>query len=402
MDNEAEWTWLVYMAGDNNLEGNGRDDLEEMQQVGSTGAVKIAVQFDTEENRTTRYRVDPGSLIVLQESAGVNTGSSVALSEFIKWGRVTFPAKHYLLDVWNHGGGWENLPPDFNYESMRRRLPRAHADLARLKRALFRASISKILDRSILERAIAIDVHAHDYLDNQELHGAVKDGFVDEAPLDILGMDACLMNMLEVAYEMKDVARFMVGSEETEPPAGWPYAAILRPLAENPTMSPAELSARIVVEYQASYPNAYPPVTQSALDLERVSTAEKAVDQLAIALLTDISEVAGAVRGARDLAQAFDNPNYIDLGDFARRLGARLPGNRLVQDAIGRILDCLDPTTSEPFVIQNATRGQVVADAMGVSIYLPSRTRDYATEYSDLRMSKDGAWDSLINALFVN
>jgi len=44
----AEWTWLVYMAGDNNLEGAGRVDLSEMQKVGSTAQVNVLVQFDTE------------------------------------------------------------------------------------------------------------------------------------------------------------------------------------------------------------------------------------------------------------------------------------------------------------------------------------------------------------------
>ena len=57
MSSSARWTWLVYMAGDNNLEGAGRDDLKEMQQVGSTDDVNVLVQFDTEENKTTRYRV---------------------------------------------------------------------------------------------------------------------------------------------------------------------------------------------------------------------------------------------------------------------------------------------------------------------------------------------------------
>ena len=36
------------------------------------------------------------------------------------------------------------------------------------------------------------------------------------------------MNMLEIGYENKDAANIMVGSEETEPTAGWPYASILK------------------------------------------------------------------------------------------------------------------------------------------------------------------------------
>ena len=35
----AKWTWLVYMAGDNNLESQGPIDLREMQRVGSNADV---------------------------------------------------------------------------------------------------------------------------------------------------------------------------------------------------------------------------------------------------------------------------------------------------------------------------------------------------------------------------
>ncbi len=35
------------------------------------------------------------------------------------------------------------------------------------------------------------------------------------------------MGMVEIAYEIKDYADFMVASENTEPFAGWPYDAIL-------------------------------------------------------------------------------------------------------------------------------------------------------------------------------
>jgi hypothetical protein len=57
----AKWTWLVYMAGDNNLESQGPIDLREMQRVGSSADVNIIVQFDTERQRTIRYRSTRGA-----------------------------------------------------------------------------------------------------------------------------------------------------------------------------------------------------------------------------------------------------------------------------------------------------------------------------------------------------
>jgi len=42
----AEWTILVYMDADNNLEDAGIADFLEMARVGSTSLVNIVVQFD--------------------------------------------------------------------------------------------------------------------------------------------------------------------------------------------------------------------------------------------------------------------------------------------------------------------------------------------------------------------
>jgi Clostripain family len=54
--------------------------------------------------------------------------------------------------------------------------------------------------------------------------------------VDVVGMDACLMTMIEVAYEMRDYALVLVGSEKTEPGPGWPHAAILGVLTARPAL----------------------------------------------------------------------------------------------------------------------------------------------------------------------
>jgi hypothetical protein len=124
----SNWTMLIYMAGDNNLESAGYSDLEEMQKVGSDDNVNVIVQFDTEKNKTTRYRALKGKLETLQEMPGVDSGDPKMLTDFLKWGMTNYPADHYLVDVWNHGGGWENLPADFNYDGIRAAKPKRAAN----------------------------------------------------------------------------------------------------------------------------------------------------------------------------------------------------------------------------------------------------------------------------------
>jgi hypothetical protein len=399
MTKTGQWTWLVYMAGDNNLQGAGSADLREMKRVGSTDDVNVIVQFDTKADKTTRYRVEKNKLKVLQQMPGVDCGDPKVLTSFLRWGIKTFPATHYLLDVWNHGGGWENLPTDYDYDAIRATRPRAAARLRRIKRALFRTTVTRIHARPPQARAIAIDCGSHDYLDNQELRAAVAKALPAGRKLDVFACDACLMNMLEIAYEMKDTARLMVGSEETEPGAGWPYAAILEPLVARPAMAPEELAKLIVVEYRKSFVRGGDAVTQSALHLGRVSAIAAAVNELADLLLADLANVAGAVTLARDRAQKFEMPEYVDLGDFAAQVAQRLPRHAKIQTAVRAIPAALDPSAPGAFVIQNATAGAKMARATGVSIYFP-HPEDYAPDYRDLLFSREGRWRTFLEALF--
>ena len=399
MSTTAQWTWLVYMAGDNNLEGAGRDDLNEMKQVGSTADVNVLVQFDTESNKTTRYRIEKNKLKTLQKMGGVDCGDPKVLTDFIKWGMTNFPAQRYLVDVWNHGGGWENLPADYDYDSIRATRPQAAARLKRIKRSVFRTTIKKIAKRPPGARAIAIDCGSHDYLDNQELRNAVFSALPGGKKIDILGCDACLMNMMEIGYEMKDTANYMVGSEETEPGAGWPYAAILKSLVAKPTMAPADLAKIIVSEYGKWFQKNGDTATQSALDLGQIDATAQAVNALADALLKDLNAVAGAVSLARDKTQKFEMPEYIDLGDFASQLILRLPKNAKIKAAATQVLTSLQPKTGSGLIIGNVTCGAKVSRATGVSIYFPHQ-EDYAPDYSDLAFSKQGRWKTLLEALF--
>jgi len=258
--------------------------------------------------------------------------------------------------------------------------------------------VQKIHKRTANARAIAIDCGSQDYLDNRELREAVSRALPNGRKLDILGCDACLMNMLEVAYEMKDTARFMVGSEETEPVDGWPYAEILDRLVARPSTEPVDLARIIVGEYARYYRSREESVTQSALDLGRIATIAAAVDELADSLCRSIDDVAGVVSLARDRAQKFDMPEYVDLGDLASELARRLPHRSDVQAATSKIKAGLALGDPDSFVVESVTWGHRVARATGVSIYLP-RQADYAPDYKDLLFSAEHRWKGFLEAL---
>src|SRR5947208_2910878 len=91
---------------------------------------------------------------------------------------------------------------------------------------------------------------AGDFVDNLEMKQVVKAVHKKLGrKLDLLGMDACLMSMPEVGYQMRSHVAFTVGSEETEPLDGWPYQEILGKLAKTPDMTPDGLGKVVVKEY---------------------------------------------------------------------------------------------------------------------------------------------------------
>src|SRR5690349_18135923 len=106
----AEWTVMIYLNGDNNLEHYAIDDFLEMAEVGSTDQVNVIVQFDRwkgDEYRrikpgwteTLRFRVTRGMKPLVSTSiprpgpAELDMGNGQTLRDFVEWALGQFPAK---------------------------------------------------------------------------------------------------------------------------------------------------------------------------------------------------------------------------------------------------------------------------------------------------------------------
>ena len=157
--------------------------------------------------------------------------------------------------------------------------------------------------------------------------------------IDLVGFDACLMNMVEVAYELRGGADFIVGSEEVEPGDGWPYDRVLADLVAKPTMSAEKLGAVIVKRYVDSYKG--DSVTQSLLDLAQAPATAQAVDKLAVALIEALKDGEfGAIAKAAKDTQRFDMKDFLDLGDLAAQLKKRC-ASEAVKSAAQAVIDSL-------------------------------------------------------------
>ncbi len=402
----ADWTVMVYLAGDNNLDGAGAADLREMKKVGSSASVNVVAQFDRAGSRGTskRFYLRKGTELpkdAVQDLGETDTGDPRVLCDFFRWGVKHYPARHYLLVIWNHGSGWDdsNLyanhgdyfsgdPPPIVRKGV---VMNAEGSVARAQAPRKARPVAMAQARS---RAIAFDDQAKDFLDNMELKRALGEmKTLLGRPLDLIGFDACLMAMLEVNYQIMATARYAVGSEEEEPGNGWPYDRILKALAKKPAMAPDELARTVVAQYAASY-GAGDGVTLAAVDLGQSDSLAAAVEKLGRSLLLPVGKQSeGTLLSAvRAKVQEYSAPydDYVDLVDLCEGLQGVL-GDAAVTQACAAVKQAVDK-----MVLASAAKGSQVARSHGISIYFPKHK--VCALYAKLDFAKRNAWAKFIAA----
>ncbi len=376
---KKKWTVMVYLAGDNNLDHNGVLDLNEMKKTGSTPDINVIAQFDRAGAGapTRRYFLKKGTSLdadAVQSLGETDSGSPEALLDFIKWGVAGYPADRYLLVLWNHGQGWDDTDIYAGERGPGMRLLRS----SRVRHAFFKSSVVEAAKLATgdgkMARAILLDDDAKDFLDNLEMKKVLKAAKkLIGRKLDIVGMDACLMSMAEVGYQMRESVCFTVGSEQTEPLDGWPYDTILAALSNSPAMTPDTLSKTIVRNYLASYKGSSDAVTHSACDLAASPAFAGSVKNLAVVLKAGLTDTTTrqAISDARNRVQEYEVNDNIDLIDYCRLLGkASVPD--VIRNACSNVVTALQGAPG--VVIASGYYGSEMKGSNGVAIYFPTRT----------------------------
>ena len=399
------WTFMVYLAGDNNLENFGVKDLLEMKQIGSNSALAIVAQFDRMSDQATRrYYLNQSSCLendCVDQLPETNSGDPQTLLDFICWATQTYPSQHYALVLWNHGSGWkdEDIYQAAQRQGLDGSIPRGNFRSlvsGRTSRALFRPTIEQITIESGT-RAILFDDTSADFLDNYEMSTLLQQAVSQLGQkIDLLGFDACLMSMLEVVYQVRQSCHIVVGSQEVEPGNGWPYDDILKGLAASPDMSAPDLGKKIVQSYIDYYQMNYPSlaVTQSAVNAGNLSELYQAVNYLASSLLQTIheKETQMLVSWAQKFTQTFRDPDYYDLMNLCSLLAEEDQEGEIGSAAkeVVRIL-----TGADTPLLAIGKAGSSVSEAQGLSIYLPGRL--VSPLYSRLDFAQQNDWDDFLH-----
>ena len=177
-------------------------------------------------------------------------------------------------------------------------------------------------------------------------------------PLDLLGMDACLMSCLEVAFQSAGDVRAIVSSEELEPGDGWPYDKILADLRAKPTMDGAALGKAVVKRYIESYKNRTDqwPVTMCAVHSAGVEGFSDKLDAFTMALrraIKDDDVDAARLLRAHTRSVRFDG-DLIDLKTFCEQVRTQ-PFAAAVKTPAKKVLDAL--AVGGDLVVANSTLG---------------------------------------------
>lgn len=396
------WTIMTFINGKNNLEIAGLFNVNQMEAIGSDKNMNIVVELGRMKGQVGDVDIDgdwTGSRRlyimkdndtekvtspVMMETKNVDMGDYKRIVDFVKWSKKNYPAKKYMLIIWNHGTGW------------------------------FDPAQEKVADKGI-----SYDDETGNYVRTIEIGKILKEA----GKVDILNFDACLMQMVEVAYEVKDYTEIVIGAEETVPGYGQPYDMFLGALKKMPDASPENFAA-VLVE---SFKSFYTAIGQSAgLSAIRTSKLEGLVKHMSafadsVKKVNDTEAIAIAKKSVLryDAVGAASDPDktisfFGDISHFANLLSANITKKGADADKLADRSNDLIKFISNDLVIHNVTvgndrTGAPLSDSQGISVYLPPVeiriTQDmleaiFEHKYQDFAFAKASGWHDFVTFLY--
>lgn len=326
------------------IDGMASEDIGEICNGVSSDKINVIIQTGgatrwsnarINPNKTQRFLVKDGNLeeienMPLQDSCSVDT-----LADFLTFCDENYPADHRMVVLWDHGGGASGYGKD----------------------DIFGSSMS--------------------LKDIQEAFSRVCEADPDDPHYDIIGFDACLMASLETAHTLYGYGRYLVGSEETEPGAGWSHDSYLQAMSEDPTMSPAAIGEKIADSFVDFYMEKncgilnmpfYSITTSfSLIDLNKAEETYQSYCALNERLLEDavknnsvLTKIGSAAQNATRLAgETYEIYNLIDLGNYMEALAEVYPK------------ECEAVLTNLKEAVVYHRGNGYLSEATGINVYMP-------------------------------
>lgn len=340
------WSMLSLIAHDNDLAGSASTYRRHAQDLARYTKFHSLMVHDTPGNSGVQMMGFNGQWFN-QEEKELNSGDVQTVGHLLELGRKYAPAQNVALSLADHGGG-------------------------------------------IVRGIMFDDTSGHSGMQIPDLARVLSKNKVQ-----VLMFDACLMNMLEVAYELKDGAETLVGAESVTYAGAWPYNDIGAAIDKGG--SPEAVATRVV---DAIGPKSY-RATVSGIRTAGAPAAVQAVDKLArhaLAGMKSNSKLAGELREAIGQGQSY---KFSDETRFALYNSYRDMVS--VMRSLAKV--------SDPAVAQAATEAEKAArdmvlkswrdkgyypDSNGVSIYAPIDGTVDLKYAKNSAMAQTTQWDEFL------
>jgi hypothetical protein len=278
---EAQWTFALYVAADNNLESSwDAVSLPALLRVSNDADVRIVAMVDRLSTEGTELvEIADGVQVPVETLEEKNTGDGATFEWFLEEVAARYPSTNLAVTMWDHGYAWRYVCSDDSSDGDR-------ITMAELRAALGGASSS----------------------------------------IDILAFDACAMGDIAVAYELAltGMVDYMVASEEMVPLDGFAYDLMLAPLAADPSLSPAGVAVDMVEGWGAYYdPLTWAKtVCLSAVDVRQIAAARPTLQTWAAALAAGLPENKPAYRKVLVKSWRATSTRQYDLAGVCEGLAA--------------------------------------------------------------------------------
>lgn len=227
--------------------------------------------------------------------------------------------------------------------------------------------------------------------------GLILGGFNNAAggTLELLAMHSCSMSGVEVAYQLKGTASFMMASQGPSFVGSWPYRQLMirtfQAIEDKKAQSSADIGVLVEKLYGLSFYNArdfwvsgYPlDLCLCSLEKKKFEGLTEALRQLVINLKEGLSDGRSKelILLAHLESQSYWGESYTDIYDFCRCLSARCGTEALqtkIKTACEGVMLKLEPVDSpdaikrlEALVVHSRTFGWKFQYSNGLSVYFP-------------------------------
>ena len=308
LQKQRKWTYIVvYMAADNELEGNALRAINELEGAdwrgqdvsvlvlldrnpgydatdGNWSGTRLyEVRYDSEgvNNTIISERLDCAILGLSRSSESeLDMSSPHVLKDILEYAKDAYKAEQYGLIIWGHGAGWRGIVKD--------------------------------------------ETSGGSTMPVSRLGAAVKD-----QGLRIIAFDTGFAGNIEVMYELKDTAQYGIGSSGASPAEGWAYRKVFQTFLASGKGAEDFCSAAVGAYKEQYSGTAGADITVCTLDtIGRVySTYEALSKEVSEAIVS--REIAAKVKAIvmneshtyRD--NSYPTDVYVDMKDSAEKLKSR-------------------------------------------------------------------------------